>query len=453
MSFPGAAATAPYLATHYSADFLTIECGAWTYGHPVLQFAPHDQPRVLRIGRYCSIGPEVRIYVGRQGRHTMNGLSTYPLHMAISPEVAASTQPLDMAQRTPVPPPEHLDVIIGDDVWIGDRVTILAGVTIGTGAIIGAGAVVTKDVPPFSVVIGNPATIARYRFSAAEIAEIMASRWWRHEPDEIWRRVGSEGWRHGDPLALARLLAADALAPDLSNAPQILSALDNAALAALFTRAPDDSPLPRWPSEEVQLNYTGGAGVSLIDRAAAFAAALAADGAFAPDWRGLDYGCGWGRITSYLLTRGAPSQLDACDAVERSLDLFKAGGFQNRAFKVSELVQPGEIAPSGYDFIFAFSVFTHLDSTAFEHNLAALVSAVRPGGKVYFTVRHEECFPHLGPGEALDDTGFWHRAKRAHYGDTIVAPAYLARACANLGALTALGVTEPFQSLYALQRR
>lgn len=54
-------------------------------------------------------------------------------------------------------------VIIEDNVWIGSRVTILPGVTIGTGCIIGASAVVTKSMPPFSVVAGNPAKVVKNR--------------------------------------------------------------------------------------------------------------------------------------------------------------------------------------------------------------------------------------------------------------------------------------------------
>lgn len=50
-------------------------------------------------------------------------------------------------------------VIIGNNVWIGDKATILPGVTIGDGAVIGANTVVTKDVPPFCIIVGNPATI------------------------------------------------------------------------------------------------------------------------------------------------------------------------------------------------------------------------------------------------------------------------------------------------------
>jgi maltose O-acetyltransferase len=58
---------------------------------------------------------------------------------------------------------EERPVTIDDDVWIGDRVLILAGVHVGKGAIIGAGAVVTKDVPPYAIVGGNPAHIIRMR--------------------------------------------------------------------------------------------------------------------------------------------------------------------------------------------------------------------------------------------------------------------------------------------------
>lgn len=52
-------------------------------------------------------------------------------------------------------------VIIGDNVWIGDKATILSGVTIGEGSVIAANAVVTKDVPPFTVVAGNPAKVIK----------------------------------------------------------------------------------------------------------------------------------------------------------------------------------------------------------------------------------------------------------------------------------------------------
>lgn len=62
-------------------------------------------------------------------------------------------------------------VIIGDDVWIGGRVTILPGVHVGHGSIIGAGAVVTKDVPEYAIVGGNPAKVIRYRKDTTSVEE------------------------------------------------------------------------------------------------------------------------------------------------------------------------------------------------------------------------------------------------------------------------------------------
>lgn len=55
------------------------------------------------------------------------------------------------------------NITIGDCVWLGNRVLIVGNVTIGEGAIVAAGSVVTKDVPPFAIVGGNPAKVIKYR--------------------------------------------------------------------------------------------------------------------------------------------------------------------------------------------------------------------------------------------------------------------------------------------------
>jgi carbonic anhydrase/acetyltransferase-like protein (isoleucine patch superfamily) len=75
------------------------------------------------------------------------------------------------------------DVRIGNDVWLGSDAMIMSGVTIGDGAVVGAGAVVTKDVPPYGVVVGNPARVARMRFSDDAVSRLLALRWWDW-PDE-----------------------------------------------------------------------------------------------------------------------------------------------------------------------------------------------------------------------------------------------------------------------------
>ena len=66
-------------------------------------------------------------------------------------------------------PENDADIVIEDDVWIGAGSIILKGVTVGEGSVIGAGSVVTKDVPPYAVVAGNPAKVIKYRFSEEEI--------------------------------------------------------------------------------------------------------------------------------------------------------------------------------------------------------------------------------------------------------------------------------------------
>ncbi len=63
------------------------------------------------------------------------------------------------------------DIIVNEDCWIGTGVIILAGVNLGRGSVVGAGSVVTKDIPPYAVVAGNPAKILSVKFSIPQIIE------------------------------------------------------------------------------------------------------------------------------------------------------------------------------------------------------------------------------------------------------------------------------------------
>ncbi len=76
-------------------------------------------------------------------------------------------------------------VTIGNDVWTGHNVNIMSGVNVGDGAVIAAGSVVTKDVPPYAVVAGVPATIKRFRFSEHIIARLLRSKWWELELSQL----------------------------------------------------------------------------------------------------------------------------------------------------------------------------------------------------------------------------------------------------------------------------
>jgi len=103
----------------------------------------------LYIGAYCSIGPGVVFLLG--GEHNLDTLTTYPMKVKIlGYEFEGKSKG---------------NIIVHDDVWIGANVVICSGISVGQGAVVAAGSVVTKDVPPYSIVGGNPAKIIRYRFS------------------------------------------------------------------------------------------------------------------------------------------------------------------------------------------------------------------------------------------------------------------------------------------------
>ena len=81
---------------------------------------------------------------------------------------------------------ERTTIIIGNDVWVGANATILPSVSqIADGAVVGAGSVVTKRVPPFAIVAGNPAKIIKYRFKEETIQKIVQSGWWRRDIELI----------------------------------------------------------------------------------------------------------------------------------------------------------------------------------------------------------------------------------------------------------------------------
>ena len=136
-----------------------IECvhvGKGTYGGlNVLNF---DGTTQLRIGNYCSIGPEV-LFIPSADHYT-DRISTFPFRAkCISPDALEGIG--------------KGDIVVEDDVWIGCRVTVLSGVHIGQGAVVAAGSVVNKDVPPYAIVGGVPAKVIKYRFEPEMIEELL----------------------------------------------------------------------------------------------------------------------------------------------------------------------------------------------------------------------------------------------------------------------------------------
>lgn len=166
----------------YLADLIArrpgqVIVGAYTYGRPKVRFAVSGSN--LSIGRYGSIADGVEIMLG--GNHRTEWVTTYPFPAL--PRLWPESVGLDGSHVS------RGDTVIGHDVWLGSQSLILSGVTIGHGAVVAARAVVTKDVPPYAIVAGNPARVVRYRMSEEHIAALLRSEWWLLPEAEVRRLI------------------------------------------------------------------------------------------------------------------------------------------------------------------------------------------------------------------------------------------------------------------------
>ncbi|HHY28668.1 MAG TPA: CatB-related O-acetyltransferase [Desulfitobacterium dehalogenans] len=153
-------------------EFPLITMGIKSYVvNSVIETFLHQESNHLMIGNYCSIAHNVSFLINLD--HNYNYLSTYPIS-----NICSSWKQ------------EHLElnkgqIIIGNDVWIGRSSTILDGVCISNGAVVAANSVVTKNVPPYAIVAGNPARIVKYRFSEEIIHKLNTIKWWYWEKEKI----------------------------------------------------------------------------------------------------------------------------------------------------------------------------------------------------------------------------------------------------------------------------
>ncbi len=151
-----------------------VKIGAYSYGS--LCFVPGALVRGSSIGRYVSIADGVRVF---ERNHPMGRLSMHPFFYNAN---------LGYLERDSI---ESVTLEIGDDVWIGDRAIVTPGCRrIGLGAVVAAGAVVTKDVPDFAIVGGNPARVIRMRFDESTCELVRGSRWWERPVWEVAREMG-----------------------------------------------------------------------------------------------------------------------------------------------------------------------------------------------------------------------------------------------------------------------
>lgn len=133
---------------------------------------------VGKIGRYCSIGGNVFFLTSTHP--TKLWISTHPAFFSARKQCGISFVSSSIFDESPKLQDSQYSIEIGNDVYIGFGVILIGPLRVGNGAIIGAGSVVTKDVPPYAIVAGNPARIIRYRFSPEVISKIENTEWWNY---------------------------------------------------------------------------------------------------------------------------------------------------------------------------------------------------------------------------------------------------------------------------------
>src|SRR3569833_1920540 len=153
-------------ATHHG-----LTAGMYSFGC----FLPEHFPAGTVIGRYCSIAAGVTCF---NANHPIERRSLHPYFY----HPLLGIVPQETIERS--------RLTIGNDVWIGHNALILPRVAeIGNGAVIGAGSVVTKNVPAYAIVAGNPARVLRYRFSPDVQSQIEASKWWDRPIEELAQQL------------------------------------------------------------------------------------------------------------------------------------------------------------------------------------------------------------------------------------------------------------------------
>jgi len=171
----------------------TVEIGEYTYFDSAGDAARFFEDNVLYhydfigdrliVGRFCMIARGVR-FVMNGGTHAMGGFSTYPFNV-FGGGWEEGFDPATWSAEN------RGDTTVGHDVWFGRDATVMPGVTVGSGAIVAACAVVTKDVPAYAVVAGNPARVIRRRFDDATVEALLDIAWWDWDAAKITRNLGA----------------------------------------------------------------------------------------------------------------------------------------------------------------------------------------------------------------------------------------------------------------------
>jgi len=171
----------------------TIEVGEFTYYNDLSNPEDFENRNVryhfdfngdkLKIGKFCALA-QGTTFIMNGANHAMGGFSTYPF--SIFGEGWEKDFDFSIFHDE-----ARGDTVVGHDVWFGTNATVMPGVTIGSGAIIGAHAVVASDVPPYSVVVGNPARTIKRRFDQSTVDRLLDIAWWDWPVETITQNLNA----------------------------------------------------------------------------------------------------------------------------------------------------------------------------------------------------------------------------------------------------------------------
>lgn len=216
----------PMLGGRPSSGLCSI--GAFSYSYSPL-------PDQLTVGRYCSISNALAFIDSFHptDRLTTSALMFRPNNILFTAVQTAAVREYSakFAVSGDLPYPS-----IGNDVWIGTNVTLAKGIRVGHGSVIAANSTVTRDVPAYSIVAGNPARVVKMRFGDELIGRLLASQWWNYDPVGVFETTDLEATLSRIENGAIEAYEFDSITLD-PNAP-------NVAAEAATTDQPADQPLP-----------------------------------------------------------------------------------------------------------------------------------------------------------------------------------------------------------------
>jgi len=154
---------------------MSVEADIYTYGHTQISIVTNAPDAKVKLGKFCSVAIGVKVFLG--GNHRSDWITTFPF--------GHTSKEIFNVSAVEGHGKGNGDIIIGNDVWLARDCTLMSGITIGDGAVVAAYSHVTKDVPPYTMVGGNPARPIKLRFEQRIVDALMELKWWDLEIDDI----------------------------------------------------------------------------------------------------------------------------------------------------------------------------------------------------------------------------------------------------------------------------